>query len=169
MTEPAAETRAAETVVEPTRQQRALAKAKTYAAWSAGAGLIPVPALDLLAVSGVQLKMLSDIADIYGVPFKRELGKNLLSGLLGGLVPLSIAQGTASAFKAVPVFGALTALLLQPTLSGAAAYAIAKVFILHFESGGTLLDFDPGKVREHFQKEFDAARAGAKAETAGPV
>ncbi len=159
----------ADTTTENSRQQKALGKAKTYAMWSAGAGLIPIPALDLVAVSGVQLKMLADIAEIYGVPFRQELGKKLLSGLLGGLVPLTIAQGTASAFKAVPPFGSLTALVLQPTLSGAAAFAIAKVFIMHFEAGGTLLDFDPAKVRDHFQKEFDTARGGGGKEAAGQV
>lgn len=155
----------ADATIEISREQKALEKAKRYSAWSAGAGLIPVPGLDLIAITGVQLKMLAEIAAIYDVPFQKELGKEMLSGLLGSLVPLQIAHGAASAFKAVPLFGWFAALLLQPALSGAAAYAIAKVFILHFESGGTFLNFEPSKVRDHFLKEFESARAGAKTET----
>ncbi|MEZ5671856.1 MAG: hypothetical protein R3E08_05540 [Thiotrichaceae bacterium] len=39
-------------------------------------------------------------------------------------------------------------------MGGAATYAIDKVFVQHFESGGTFLDFDPEAVREHFAAEF---------------
>jgi hypothetical protein len=35
-------------------------------------------------------------------------------------------------------------------IGGASTYALGKVFIQHFESGGTFLDFDPEKVKEHF-------------------
>jgi uncharacterized protein (DUF697 family) len=159
----------ADTTAETSREQKALETTKRYSAWSAGAGLIPVPGLDLIAVTGVQLKMLAEIASIYGVPFQKEFGKELLSGLLGSVLPLQIARGSASALKAVPIIGSLTALLLQPALSGAATYAVGKVFILHFESGGTLLNFEASKVRDHFEKEFEAARAGAGAEATVPA
>ena len=33
---------------------------------------------------------------------------------------------------------------------------MGKVFIQHFESGGTFLDFDPDKVRSYFSKNADA-------------
>ncbi len=32
------------------------------------------------------------------------------------------------------------------------------VFILHFETGGTVLDFDSLKMRAHFEREFAATR-----------
>jgi hypothetical protein len=47
----------------------------------------------------------------------------------------------------------------MPAFGAAATYAVGQVFIQHFESGGTFLDFDPDKVREHFRQEFDRARA----------
>jgi uncharacterized protein (DUF697 family) len=37
-----------------------------------GAGLVPVPVLDLVAVSGVQLKMLSVISKTYDIPFQES-------------------------------------------------------------------------------------------------
>ena len=33
-------------------------------------------------------------------------------------------------------------------------WALGNVFIQHFEAGGTFLDFDPEKVREHFRTYF---------------
>jgi hypothetical protein len=46
----------------------------------------------------------------------------------------------------------------MPVFAGAATYAIGKVFIQHFEAGGTLLDFEPAKVREHFRQQFEKGR-----------
>jgi len=33
------------------------------------------------------------------------------------------------------------------------------VFIQHFESGGTFLDFDAAKVRAYYEQQFNAAKA----------
>jgi sugar phosphate isomerase/epimerase len=44
---------------------------------------------------------------------------------------------------------------------GASTYALGKVFVQHFESGGTFLDFEPAKVKEYFQKEFENGQAVA--------
>ena len=51
--------------------------------------------------------------------------------------------------------------------SGASTWALGKVFIQHFESGGTFLDFNPEKVREYYKVQFEEGRkmaAGEKAE-----
>jgi hypothetical protein len=46
----------------------------------------------------------------------------------------------------------------MPTLAGASTYAVGRVFIQHFECGGTILSFDPEKVRAHFEKEFEEGK-----------
>jgi len=133
---------------------------KSYMAWSAAGGLLPVPLVDVAAIITVQLKMLADFARLYGIPFRRDIGKEALSALLGSTLPLSVAQTTISALKGVPIVGFLFGLLWQPTLAAAATWAIGKVFIQHFESGGTFLTFNPATVREYFRGQFDAARRG---------
>ena len=42
----------------------------------------------------------------------------------------------------------------QPIVMGASTYAVGKVFVQHFEMGGTLLDFDPTKTKEFFAREY---------------
>lgn len=42
----------------------------------------------------------------------------------------------------------------MPVFSGSATYAIYKVFVQHFESGGTFLDLDPAKVKVYFSEHF---------------
>jgi uncharacterized protein (DUF697 family) len=122
-----------------------------------GAGLIPVPLVDLVVVSGVQLKMLADISKVYGVKFHENRGKALIAALLGYVLPNSLSFGTVgSLIKAIPVIGQLAGAPSMVAFCGASTYAVGKVFIHHFESGGTFLSFDPAKVREHFQQEFAA-------------
>ncbi len=54
-----------------------------YAKWAAGTGLIPVPIVDLAAVTAVQLKMLRRLAKIHGVDYDDSSGKCLIGALLG--------------------------------------------------------------------------------------
>jgi hypothetical protein len=51
----------------------------------------------------------------------------------------------------------------MPAFSACATYVIGKVFIQHFASGGTLLDFNPPDYREFIkaQKEKWASRSAA--------
>lgn len=133
---------------------------KKYMNWSFVGGLIPVPMADVAAVSAVQMKMLSDLATLYDVPFKTHAAKSIIGSLLGAVVPSIAASGVlATGVKFLPVVGTTVGLLTMPALSVAATYAVGKVFVTHFEAGGTFLDFDPEKVREHFRAEFEASRS----------
>ena len=136
---------------------------KKYMWWSMGAGLIPVPFVDLAAVSGVQLKMLKDMSDIYEIKFSENKGKSIVSALLGSIVPNSLAGGgVGSLMKLIPFVGSVMGGLSMSLFSGAATYAIGKAFIQHFEAGGTFLDFDPVKVKEYFHTKFEEGKNIAK-------
>lgn len=136
---------------------------KKYMWWSMGAGLIPVPFVDLAAVSGVQLKMLSDLSKLYEIKFSENKGKSIVSALLGSIVPNSFAYGgVGSVLKMIPLIGSVVGGVSMSLFSGAATYAIGKVFIQHFEAGGTFLDFDPVKVKEYFRSKFEEGKEIAK-------
>lgn len=140
-------------------EQKALKTVKNYMWWSMGAGLIPVPFVDLVAVSGVQLKMLAEISKIYGVQFQESRGKAVVGSLIGYIVPSAMSFGSiGSLLKAVPLVGALVGTPSMVLFCGASAWALGKVFIQHFESGGTFLDFNPAEVKEHFQEQFEEGR-----------
>jgi uncharacterized protein (DUF697 family) len=133
---------------------------KRYMYWSMGAGLIPLPVVDLAAVTAIQLKMISDLAKQYGQKFSRDSGKAVLGSLLGGTVPAVAGPVAASALKGLPVIGQAVGAAAMPGVAGASTYAVGKVFIQHFESGGTMLDFDPDRVRAYYAQEFEKARTG---------
>jgi uncharacterized protein (DUF697 family) len=137
------------------REEQALATVKNYMWWAGGAGLIPVPLVDWAAVSGVQLKMLASISEIYGVPYRDNTGKAVVASLGGFIVPHALAFGwLGSLIKGIPVVGVLAGAPVMGLFSAASAWALGKVFIQHFESGGTFLNFDPEKVKTYYQEQF---------------
>ena len=126
-----------------------------YMVASMGAGLIPVPIVDIIALSGIQLKMLHSLTEIYEIPFSKNIGKSVISSLICGVLPTYAAAGIgASLAKLIPIGGTAIGMMAISSFGGASTYAIGQVFVKHFESGGTLLNFDPEKMQEYFLAAF---------------
>jgi uncharacterized protein (DUF697 family) len=150
------------------RDAAALGIVHRNVAWSTAAGVVPVPLADMVLVGAAQVKMLKELTDLYGVAFTDNLGKSLISTLIGSYLPVSLGVGSVGSLaKAVPGVGSILGLITTPVLAGAATYAVGKVFVQHFESGGTLLDFNPATMREHFQTEFKEGKNAAKSAASG--
>lgn len=127
--------------------------------WAAGGGLIPVPLVDMLAITLVEVKMLRELAGVYNLPFREAQVKSVLVSLGTGIgAPALGAAIGASVVKFIPVAGHFVGLIATPGLAAAFTYAVGKVFLQHFASGGTFLDFDPKTVREYFAKQFEEGK-----------
>ena len=142
-----------------------------FSLWSGAAGLIPVPFVDMAAVGGVQLQMLRRLSEIYGVPFSTNRGKSIVASLAGAIIPASTAATTAmsvgSLLKAVPGVGTAVGALSMPVFSAGVTYVIGKVFIQHFASGGTLLDFNPPDYREFIKAQREKLTGKSASSPAG--
>jgi len=124
--------------------------------WSMGISVIPIPFVDFLGSLGCQAHMIKELSDYYHIPFAKHAFKNIIAILLGGAGALYFGQYIANnASRFVPLVGRTISLAAYPLASGALTYATGKVFIEHFESGGTILTFNPKKVRDHFYKEYE--------------
>lgn len=139
------------------KEEKAIKTVKKYMWWSMGAGLIPIPFLDLATVSGVQVKMLSDLSKVYDIPFEKNRGKVVAGSLIGSIVPGALGAA-GSLLKAVPVVGQLAGAPAMVLFCGASTWALGKVFIQHFESGGTFLNFDPAAVQEYYRAQFEEGK-----------
>jgi len=138
-----------------------MAVVRSYYGWSAAAGLLPLPWFDLAAIVGVQIRMLQKIAHIYRKPFPAHQARPMLIALMNGTGSMLVAGPAFSIIKAVPFIGPVASLFTLPALAAASCYATGRVFIQHFEMGGTLLDFNPAETRAYYNRQFEAARARA--------
>jgi len=144
-----------EETLELTQLEQAKRAVRKYTLIGTGIGVIPFPLVDLTAVLATQLKMISDLSAIYDVTFYRHKVKNVIGSLLGSFgAGFAIVPVLASSLKFIPGVGSTAGAVALPVTTGAATYALGQVFIMHFEAGGTLLDFNPDAMREHFKAEF---------------
>lgn len=150
-----------------TKRQQASAVTNKYVKGTIALGLVPVPIFDAIALAAAQLKLVHSLAKIYDVEFSKSLGKSLIAAILGGTIPLSFRTSLYSLCKGVPYLGQTVGILGMSVLCGSSTYALGKVFIQHFESGGTLLDFDPDKMREYYQGQLKQGTVIAKQTYAG--
>lgn len=140
------------------REKRLEKIAKHHILASMGIGLIPLPIVDLVGLTGLQLNMVNKLATEYDVPFKQNAGKTIISSLMGGVLPVTVGCALASLIKFIPLIGQTTGAVTMPVVAGASTYAVYKVFVQHFESGGTFLDLDPAKVKAYFKEQFNKGK-----------
>jgi uncharacterized protein (DUF697 family) len=148
---------ATEPTLTPSESQKLLVKkiTKSNMLWALGAGIIPLPWVDLLAITGVHVKLLKELGDAYKVPFKENLVKSSVGSLLGSLGAVAIGAGVGARAKSIPGIGTLIGYVTVPLFAAASTYALSRVFSTHFESGGTFLSFDASKVQAEFKKHFE--------------
>jgi uncharacterized protein (DUF697 family) len=132
---------------------------RQHVLFSMGAGLIPLPVADFLAVTAVQVDMIRSLCNVYGTDFQESQGKAIVSALTGsGLSRL----GASALVKAIPGVGSVIGGASMAVLSGASTYAIGQVFKLHFETGGTILDFDTNRFKKYYDEQFEKGKKVAE-------
>ncbi len=135
--------------------------------WSIGCGLIPLPLLDIAGITATQITLVAKLSRAYGVPFSEHRVKNLIAPLISsvGVVPIG-ASFISSLVKSIPGLGTAIGVASMPAMAGATTYAIGKVFVAHFETGGTLLDFNPEKMKTYYAEMLKEGRQVAEKEAA---
>jgi uncharacterized protein (DUF697 family) len=148
-------------VTDDARRARAVKLVEYFSSYAGVAGLIPVPFLDLAAISTLQFQMLRRLSHIYEVPFSAHRGKAVIAAVAGTMIPASSGIGFASLTKSVPIIGPAVNAFVVPSLAAGATFAIGMAFIKHFATGGTLLDFNPPDYREFLKAETGRRPSGA--------
>lgn len=112
--------------------------------WTA-AGLGALPAVDLVAVSAVQAKLLHTLAHLYGQRWDRRTTTEFIglmgASVAGGLVSRMVSK---SVVKFIPMFGQTVGAVWGASTSGATTYALGKAAAHFFSrrSQGDRIDAD---------------------------
>ena len=132
---------------------------RNHVIWSMGAGLIPVLIADVFAVSALQLDMIRQMSKVYDVDFSETQGKAIVTSLTSS----TVARITAgSLVKMLPVVGSIIGGVTVSVFAGASTFALGQVFKRHFESGGTILDFDPARLKKLYKEQFEKGKKVAE-------
>ncbi len=130
----------------------------THVAWSMGAGLLPIPLVDLAAVTAIQVDLLNALCAAHDVDFSATSGKSLVAALTG----TTFARIGASMLKAIPGVGSIIGGVSMSVMSGASTYAVGKVAIAHLEQYGSLFDMDVAAAKSQYDEAFEEGKTVAK-------
>ena len=129
---------------------------KNHVIAAMGVALVPSFFIELSGVTGIEVSLIMDLANIYGFPIpNRLIAYKILLSLILTLGPLYLIIRLRPAIKMVPVAGQAAYFGLVSFTNAATVYAIGKIFQLHFESGGKLLSKDNSVLRRIFKQQYE--------------
>jgi uncharacterized protein (DUF697 family) len=103
--------------------------------FAAVGGLLPLPIITVAGITALNLRMVKQLSDLYGVPFQRDRTRAIIVGLIGGAVPTGLGVTTASTLAFAIPGPALVGLAVSAITAGAMTRGIGRVFVEHFEAG----------------------------------
>lgn len=127
---------------------------RKHVLWACGAGLVPIPLADFVAVTAVQLDLIRQLCTLHGVKYEEGTGKIWIGALTGG----ALARIGASAIKAIPGIGSVLGGVSMSIASGASTYGVGQVVKRHLASGGTMSNLDVAAARSQYDKEYEAGK-----------
>lgn len=133
-----------------------------YVAMSAGAALIPVPGVDTAILAGVHVALIKQLCDHYGVHFTEHTARNLLIAIVASLIPATVGSiFSRKLLRILPSGARVFGWAVMSASSAAFTYGLGRLFIHHFESGGTLLSFDTRGLHNVFRHQPPPAELAA--------
>ena len=144
------------------RQAKAEAMVKDHMMISLGVGLIPFPLVDIAAAITSQVVLVKRLCTLYDKEFSNSAARAAILSLSSALS----ATGTAAVVgfslgKMIPGIGTAAGMVTLPIANAAMTYTIGKLFIGHFEMGGTLFDFDPRSNTDYFRSVYSRGKSVA--------
>jgi uncharacterized protein (DUF697 family) len=133
----------------PTLAVRAHAVIHEHLLLSAATALIPEPILCTTALTGVHLRLVAELSELYSVPFSPKAGRALLIAAGAGIFT-RYALARPFVRRAVAAFAPI---LLPIWFIGGSVIAagfthfLGQAIVRHYEAGGTFADFDWGEFR----------------------
>jgi len=136
---------------------------KNHIMMASAASLVPLPLLDVAAITGVQLRLIAKLAQLHGKSFSENAARNTIAGLVGGVFGHGAGILTAiSVTKFIPGFGWMLGAVSLPVVAGASTYALGRVYARHFESGGSVYDISVDSVRAYYNEQLKKGRRLAR-------
>ena len=102
--------------------------------YAAIGGLVPLPAVNIASVTAVNVRMVKQLSELYGVPFQQDRTRTLVIALIAGAVPTGAGFAATSTLMWIVPGGLIWGLGVSAVTAGALTRGIGLVFIESFES-----------------------------------
>jgi len=143
--------------ISPQENKQDLLAYATIKKWSRLASACSIPPIPLLATavaSGLQIKMIQELCNIYHVPFHKELVKASISSIVGsGTTLFSLSYVAKELLRGIPYAGSALLVLSQPPAIYKLTNSLGTIFMRHFQNQGDLTDLDLIKSRNLLRKK----------------
>ena len=98
-----------------------------YSSLAATAGAIPVPFVDLVLLSGIQGRMVTQLAQLYGQPLSTKRMREILASMGLGIMA---RQASREVTKLIPWVGSA----VSAAMAWATTYALGRAFCYYYEA-----------------------------------
>lgn len=132
---------------------------RNHAWFSALPGFWPIPLIDIVTITAVQLDMVKQLCTFYGREYSEERGKSITTALISttmGRIPGYMAR---SILKSIPGIGWVLGGISMSAFAGASTWATGMVFKEHFDQGGTLHDMNPENFKKFYKEQLEKGKA----------
>jgi uncharacterized protein (DUF697 family) len=158
-------------IVDTAEVEKAIRKS-VYA--SMGIGIVPLPLFNVAAVTGSNLILARRLSELYGVEFKEGVAKKIIISIIGAGTGVAASPWVESLVAGIPLIGLPLTIGTKPALNGMTTYALGRMFVTHFERGGSFIGSNWDSMKEDFAAAFknsrewlgDTIKGKEKAETA---
>ena len=121
---------------DPLAARRAFARriVERHRNYAALGGLVPLPAANIAGVTAINLRMVKQLSELYGIPFHRDRTRALIIALIAGVAPTGAGLAAASTLMWIVPGGLVWGLGAAALTAGALTRGIGAVFIESFET-----------------------------------
>jgi uncharacterized protein (DUF697 family) len=152
---------------QPSIRSRGEELAKLYANWAAASGGIPVPLIDIAIITGVQVRLVASLADLYGVSISKHRARLALLSITGGGTAVA-AGGVAkialpgtisivgSASKSAIGFGTVLGSIAIGAFAYSSTILLGRLFMDAFEKSISFSKTEVDNMAEQYSKEINS-------------
>jgi uncharacterized protein (DUF697 family)/predicted GTPase len=144
--------------------RQALPYILSYSSMAATAGALPIPLVDLVLLSGIQSRMVYQLAELYGQPMDRKRYLEI-AGSLG--LTIMVRQGGRELLKLIPFVGTVIGSMAGAALAGASTYALGKAFCLYYRAVHQGQVPKAEDLRRYYDEQLREAEAAWKSRLGG--
>lgn len=123
-----------------------------------GIGIVPFPLFNVAAVTASNLLLAKKLSELYGVEFKEGVAKKIITATIGAGAGTLATPLIESVVGLVPVIGWPLVIGTKPVLNAMTTYAVGRMFVTHFERGGSFVGANMDSMKEDFSAAFQSSR-----------